>query len=271
MSTKSPLIHVSDFDVDVVRKDVKNLHVGVYPPFGRVRVAAPVALDDEAVRLAVVSRLPWIRKSRKQIRDQERQSKREMVDGEAHYVWGRKHRLRVIEDGARQRVNLRRGWLELHVPAGADRDARERRLVEWYRQELKVAIPSIVERWSPRIDVDPPRWSVRRMKTKWGTCKADQAKILLNLELAKKPPECLEYIVVHEMIHLLEAKHTDRFFELMNRFMPSWRMHREVLNRAPLADEDWSRSEITAELPEAANRDLDADGDRAADLARRAA
>lgn len=241
MSTSSPVIHVAGFDVDVVRKNIKNLHLGVYPPFGRVRVAAPPALDDDAVRLAVVSRLPWIRKQRKQLQNQARQTRRELVDGESHYAWGRKYRLRIIEDGARRRVTFRGdAWLELHVPKGADRDTRERRLAAWYRDELKTAIPGLITAWASVLEVHEPAWVVRRMKTKWGTCKPNQGKIWLNLELAKKSPECLEYVVVHEMVHLLERNHTERFYDLMNGFMPHWRRHREELNRAPLANEEWT-------------------------------
>jgi predicted metal-dependent hydrolase len=213
----------------------------VYPPFGRVRVAAPPALDDDAVRLAVVARLPWIRKQRQQMLSQPRQSTREMVDGESHYAWGRLYRLRIVEDGARQKLSLKGdARLQLHVPAGADRDARERRLASWYRDELKAAVPSLITKWAPILGVNEPNWTIRRMKTKWGTCKPDQVRIWLNLELAKKAPECLEYIVVHEMTHLLERNHTERFYDLMNKLMPQWRSHREVLNRAPLADEDWT-------------------------------
>jgi predicted metal-dependent hydrolase len=243
MSTNSPVIRVADLDVDVVRKDIKNLHLGVYPPFGRVRVAAPSALDDEAVRLAVVARLPWIRKRRKQMQTQERQTRREMVDGETHYSWGRKYRLHVVEDGARERVTFKGGQLELHVSPNADKASRERRLAAWYRNELKARIPDMIHTWAPILGVDEPLWAVRRMKTKWGTCKPEQGKIWLNLELAKKSPECLEYIVVHEMVHLIERNHTDRFYELMNRFMPHWRLSREVLNRTALADEDWKLRE----------------------------
>jgi predicted metal-dependent hydrolase len=164
-----------------------------------------------------------------------------MVDGETHFVWGQRYRLRVVQDGARRRVDLNGSdWLTLHVPKGADRDARERRLMRWYREQLKAEIPAMVEKWAPRLDVPEPEWAVKRMKTKWGTCNPDAGRIWLNLELAKKPPECLEYIVVHEMIHLLERNHTDRFYNLQDHFLPKWRTHREVLNREPLADEDWS-------------------------------
>jgi predicted metal-dependent hydrolase len=240
VTTSSPVIRVADFDVDVVRKDVKNLHIGVYPPFGRVRVAAPPSLDDESVRLAVVSRLPWISRKRRQIQAQARQSDRQMVDGETHYVWGRPFRLQVIEGRARRRIDLRADKrLILYVPPGTDRDARLRRLTEWYREELKNRIPGIVSHWTPILGVEAPTWTVRRMKTKWGTCKPDRAQIWINLELAKKPPECLEFIMVHEMIHLIERHHTPLFFKLMDRHMPSWRLRRETLNDAPLAAETW--------------------------------
>jgi predicted metal-dependent hydrolase len=159
MSTSTPVIHVAGFDVDVVRKNIKNLHLGVYPPFGRIRVAAPPALDDEAIRLAVVARLPWIRRQRKQLQSQERQTWRQMIDGETHYAWGRKYRLRVVPDGGRQAVTFKGdGRLELHVASGADRDARERRLMAWYRRELKTAIPGLVTRWAPVLGVDEPAW-----------------------------------------------------------------------------------------------------------------
>jgi predicted metal-dependent hydrolase len=240
MSTRSPIIRVAGLDVDVVRKEIKNLHIGVYPPFGGVRVAAPAALDDEAVRLAVVSRLDWLRRKQKQIRSQVRQSRREMVDGETHHVWGRRYRLRVIEDGARRKVGFAGSdWLELHVAKGADRDARERRLMAWYREQIKAEIPSIVEKWASALEVPEPEWGVKRMKTKWGTCNVDRQRIWLNLELAKKPPECLEYVIVHEMLHLCERNHTDRFYALQDRYLPSWRHRRDVLNGEPLADERW--------------------------------
>ena len=152
---------------------------------------------------------------------------------------GSPYRLRVVEDGARRRVELKGDWLELHVPGGADRDARERRLNRWTREQLKAEIPGIVKSGFPSRGRGAA-WAVKRMKTKWGTCNVDQKRIWLNLELAKKPPECLEYIVVHEMIHLLERNHTDRFYALQDRFMPDWRLRREVLNREPLAAEEWA-------------------------------
>lgn len=242
MTTSSSVIRVSDFEVDVVRKDIKNLHLAVYPPFGRVRVAAPSQLDDDAVRLAVIARLAWVVKQRRKMREQLRQSRREMVNGETHYIWGRPYRLRVLEDGARQPVSITTsGRVELHVPAGADRDARARRLDGWYRRQLKETIPVLVSHWAPLLCIDEPSWGVRQMKTKWGTCKPERRQIWLNLELAHKKRECLEYIVVHEMVHLLERNHTDRFHYLMSEFMPQWMSYREELNEAPLGHQDWIR------------------------------
>ncbi len=239
MPISSELIRVADLEVEVVRKDIENLHVGVYPPSGRVRVAAPGFMADEAVRLAVVSRLPWIRRKRRQIGNQPRQSRREMVDGETHHVWGRGYRLRLVA-GSRRRVELKGDRLELQAPEGADSELRERRLADWYRAQLKLEAAPAIERWAQAMGVAEPSWRVQRMKTKWGSCNAERRRILLNLELAKKPPQCLEFVVVHELAHLLERTHSDRFFGLMDRLMPDWRTRREVLNREPLAAEDWS-------------------------------
>jgi len=240
MSTDTPVIRVAGLDVDVVRKNIKNLHLAVYPPLGRVRVAAPAALGDDAIRLAIVSRLPWIRKQRARIRNQERQSRRDMVDGETHYVRGRKYRLRVIEVSGRQGVLLRTGSrLELHVHKGADRDARERCLTAWYRDQLRATLPELVSKWAAVLCVPEPEYKIRRMRTRWGTCNPTRGRIWLNLELAKKSPECLEYVVVHELLHLLEPSHNERFFDLLNAHMPLWRLHRDMLNGAPLADEEW--------------------------------
>jgi len=242
-STKMPTDHetmrIADLEVEVVRKDIKNLHIGVYPPAGRVRVAAPRSMADDPLRLAVASRLTWIRKKRKQIADQPRQGPREMVDGEAHFVWGRRYRLRLIDDRSKRGVELKGDWLVLYVPEEADRGFRERRLSDWYRGQLKAEVKVAVERWSSTMGVSSPTWKVQRMKTKWGSCNADRGSILVNLELAKKPPQCLEFVVVHEMAHLKHRNHNDAFFHLMDRTLPDWRTRREVLNREPLAAERW--------------------------------
>ncbi len=226
--------------MEVVRKDIKNLHLGVYPPKGRVRVAAPMRLDDEGVRLAVISRLGWIRRQQESFEQQDRQSQREMVTGESHYFQGRRYRLDVIERDGSPSVELRNNQtMELRVRPGADRDAREALLLGWYRRRLREPLPALLAKWQPKVGVEVAELRIKKMKTRWGTCNIEARRIWLNLELAKKPPACLEYILVHEMVHFLERRHNDRFRDYMDQFMPQWRMHREELNRTPLAHEDW--------------------------------
>ena len=233
-------IDVRGISVEVVRKDIKNLHVGVYPPVGRVRVAAPLRLDDEAVRLAVISRLGWIRRKQAEFAQQDRQSQREFVTGESHYFRGRRYRLDVIEHDAPPAVRLLNNtMMALRVRPGTDRDAREAVLDQWYRRQLRDQLPVLRAKWARKVGVTIDDVRIKKMKTRWGTCNRDARRIWLNLELVKKPASCLEYIVVHEMVHLLERNHNDRFRELMDRLMPQWRMHRDELNRAPLAHADW--------------------------------
>lgn len=240
MSTERHHIDVSGTEVEVVRKDIKNLHVGVYPPEGRVRVAAPWRLDDEAVRLAVVSRLGWIRRKQKEFAAQERQSEREMVTGESHYFLGRRYLLDVQEGAGRPGVRLvNNATMELRVPSGSSRDQRNATLQRWYRRELRALIPPLLAKWQPRVGESGIEVRIRRMKTRWGSCNADARRIWLNLELIKKPAGCLEYVLVHELVHLHERRHTDRFQALMDELMPAWRLQRDELNRAPLAHEDW--------------------------------
>ena len=239
MNTASAYITVSGIEVDVVYKDIKNLHIGVYPPLGRVRVAAPNRLDDEQVRLAVVSRLPWIRRHRTQLQAAERQSVREMVTGESHYVWGSRLRLKVVERPGRSHVEIDGRHLMLYVPESMTTDQRRNVLDRWYRDQLRQAVPELVEKWERRMRVTVPKWSIRRMKTKWGSCNRETGHIWFNVELAKKSPECLEYVVVHEMIHLLERTHGERFSKLMSKFMPNWQVRRDLLNESPLSQETW--------------------------------
>jgi predicted metal-dependent hydrolase len=240
MSTASDYLTVRGINVDVVYKDIKNLHIGVYPPLGRVRVAAPRRLDEEHIRLAVIQRLSWIRRQRKQLQDAARQSPREMVTGESHYVWGVRHRLKVVERPGHPHVELDGERLLLYVPESTDTPARLKLLRVWQRRQLRLAIPAFIETWEPAIGRTVPRWSIQRMKTKWGSCSRENGHIRFNLELAKKHPRCLEYIVVHEMAHLLERGHGERFTKLMDGFLPDWRSRRDELNDAPLADERWT-------------------------------
>lgn len=241
MNTASAYLSVRGIDVDVVYKDIKNLHIAVYPPMGRVRVAAPTRLDDDQVRLAVIQRLTWIRRQRNQLRSAARQSEREMLSGESHYVWGVRRRLKVVEREGPAHAEVEGGKLLLYVPAGSDTDMRRRVLERWYREQLRAAVTRSVAHWEPRLNLSVPRWTIRRMKTKWGSCNRESRHIWFNLELAKKHPDCLDYIVVHEMTHYLERGHGERFTTLMDAHMPDWRSRRDLLNGAPLAQENWSK------------------------------
>ncbi|MEQ1589052.1 MAG: SprT family zinc-dependent metalloprotease [Gallionella sp.] len=241
MIIDSHQIKVSGLTVDVVRKDIKNLHLAVYPPIGRVRVAAPLRVSDEAVRLAVVSRLGWIKKQKTKLTNQARQSKREYVSGESHYFQGRRYRLNVLyQNNTAQFVIRKKSTLVMCVRVGSEQAQREKILLKWYRAQLKEIIPALIAQWQPIIGVQVFDWQIKQMKTKWGTCNIDAQRIWLNLELAKKSTQCLEYIIVHEMVHLLERHHNDHFAELMTKFMPQWRLHREELNRSALGHEEWN-------------------------------
>src|SRR5699024_5922114 len=239
MSTGDTTLTVRDIEVDVVYKDIKNLHIGVYPPQGRVRVAAPTRLGDEDGRLAVIGRLAWIRRRQAQLRAAERQTQREMVTGESHYVWGRRHRLTVIEAPGRPRIEIDGQRLVLTAPADSTAEERRQVLDRWYRRQLREVLPDLITRWETELGVTVPKWTIRRMKTKWGSCNRETRHIWFNVELAKKHPDCLEYILVHEMTHYFERHHGKRFTELMNNHLPNWENSRRLLNSAPLAVETW--------------------------------
>jgi len=231
-------ILVQGLKVDVVRTDIKNLRLGVYPPEGRVRVAAPLRVDDEAIRLAVISRWKWIKRHQERFQAQERHRRREYTSREDHDFLGNRYQLHVTEHTGRSHVEIHdRSRIDLYVPPGSDPAKREQVLYEWYRKEIKSLIPPLIDKWQEIIGVHVNEWGVKRMKTKWGSCNINARRIWLNLELAKTPVQCLEYVIVHEMLHLLERNHTDRFNGLMDQFMPQWRQYRDLLNQAPLGHE----------------------------------
>lgn len=240
MSTASAYLRVRGIDIDVIYKDIKHLHIGVYPPMGRVRVAAPERLDDDRVRLAVINRLPWIKKQRAQLQAVERQSEREMITGESHYLWGVRYRLKVVERPGRAHLEVDGERLLLYVPVDTSAEKRRELLDRWYREQLRRGIPDVIAKWEPILGVSVARWSIRRMKTKWGSCNRESGHIWFNVELVKKHPESLEYIVVHEMTHYLERGHGERFTRLMDGELPDWRSRREALNGAPLTSEKWA-------------------------------
>jgi predicted metal-dependent hydrolase len=203
-------------------------------------VAAPLQVNDDAVGLFIISRLAWIKRQQAKFEGQERQSAREYVSGESHYYQSNRYLLNVIYDNNTPTVIIRNNkTMDLIVRPGSDTSRRERVLVAWYRQRLKDEIAPLIAKWEAIIGVQVAEWGVRQMKTRWGTCNIEVQRIWLNLELIKKPVHCLEYIIVHEMVHLLERHHNERFIALMNRFMPLWQFYREELNGAPLGHENW--------------------------------
>lgn len=233
-------LKLGDIAVDVVLKDIKNVHLSVYPPTGHVRISAPERMDIETIRLFAIAKLDWIKQQQEKQLGQDRESPREYVDRESHYVWGRRYLLKVVEADAPASVQLQHDTLVLSVRPGADLEAKQAVLSEWYRQSLKAEARLLLATWEPRLGVTVNGFFVQQMKTKWGSCNPTSRTIRLNTELAKKPTECLEYIVLHEMVHLLEPRHNARFVALVSQFMPAWEHHRRTLNRLPVGHATWA-------------------------------
>jgi predicted metal-dependent hydrolase len=233
-------VKLGDIAVDVVLKDIKNVHLSVYPPTGRVRISAPERMSLDTIRVFAISKLGWIKQQQRKLRGQERETRREYLDRESHYVWGKRYLLKVIERDDAPSIELKHGWMFLRVRPATD-DGRKRPIVDgWYREQIKTAVPPLIATWEPLVGVKVERFFVQRMKTKWGGCSPDTRSIRLNTDLAKKPRECLEYIVVHEMVHVVEPTHNARFVALMDRLMPQWRVYREQLNQLPVRHEAWT-------------------------------
>lgn len=239
-STNRSTLTVGGITVEVVRKDIKNLHLGVYPPHGRVRIAVPMHIDDEAARLAVANKLSWLKKQIAAFARQPRLSDPDAVSGESWYVFGQRYRLLVVTSKGKPEVRKpTKSRLELHVPSRCKKEIRLTMLDRWYRKQLREAAEPLLSEWESKIGVKAEFWGVKRMKTKWGSCSHETSRVWLNSELAKKPIECLEYIVVHELIHLREPSHDDNFVKLMDKYLPNWQSLRDILNSTPLAHEDW--------------------------------
>jgi len=232
-------IDLGDIKVEVVKKDIKNIHLSVYPPAGRVRISAPSRMSLDTIRVFVISKLGWIKQQQQKFQSQARETPREYLDRESHYVWGKRYLLRVIESDTAPAVELKHSRMFLHVRPGTDAVKKQIIMEAWYRAQLKQALPPLIAKWEPLMGVQVARFFVQRMKTRWGSCNPGARRIRLNTDLAKKPRECLEYVVVHEMVHLLEPTHNARFVALMDQFMPKWQFYRDVLNRLPVRHEDW--------------------------------
>jgi predicted metal-dependent hydrolase len=239
---ETKVLHItSQLSIDVVRKNIKNMHLAVYPPTGRVRIAAPLRINDEAVRLFAISKIGWIRKHQRSFVAQDRQPPRQYKERESHYFQGKRYLLRIIEHNAPPKVVIKtKTYIDLYVRPNTTTEQRQSIVNEWYRTELKKLILPIIEKWENKIGVTVADWQVKQMKTKWGTCNIEKKRIWINLELAKKPIHCLEYIVVHEMIHLLERHHNDHFLALTEKHLPHWRTLKDELNSLPVSHGEWT-------------------------------
>ena len=227
-------ITVSGVEVAVLRKPIRYLRLGVYPPDGTVRLAAPVSVSDEEIQLAIVNRLPWIRRQQARFEGRPHQAQQQLVTGEHHYFLGQPYVLQVREQSGAARVSLQgANSIELLVRPSSSLDHRARALEHWYREQLKALVPPLLAAWQPKMRVEAAQWGIKKMKTRWGSCNIRARRIWLSLELARRPAVCLEYVVVHELTHLLERRHNQRFVAYMDQFLPTWRLARAELNRLP--------------------------------------
>jgi len=232
-------IDLGNITVDVELKDIKNIHLSVYPPAGKVRIASPLRFDMETIRMYAISKLSWIRKQQEKIQGQQRETQREYTSRESHYYLGKRYLLKVVKTETRQHVEIKHSNIVLHIHADTTAEQKQTILQEWYREQLKDIVPKYISKWEETMQVKVAEFGIKKMKTKWGTCNREDSRIWINLELAKKPLECLEYIVVHEMVHLLERNHNNNFVAYMDKFLPQWRHLKEELNRLPVSHVDW--------------------------------
>ena len=232
-------LRLADIDIEVIWKDIKNVHLSVYPPHGHVRVSAPRHMQLNTLRAFLVTKIAWIRDERRKFQETARHEQPLLIDRESHWVWGDRYLLEIEERDAAPKVELGHSKLTLRVRPGSDTDKRDEVLALWYRDLVREAARELLPQWEKRIGVSVEKLFVQRMKTKWGSCNPTRRTVRLNTELAKKPRECLEYILVHELVHIHEPTHNAAFQELMDHHLPKWRGVREALNRRPLAHEEW--------------------------------
>ncbi len=234
------MLHVMGYEVNVVRKAIKNIHLGVYPPNGRVRVAAPQNTEDEAIRMLIITRLSWIKKQQAKFLHQQRQSQREYVSGESHYLFGKRYLLKVIADQSRPRIEIKSNkYIELYVNNQTNYEKKEQLFEDYYRTELRKCLLDLKVKWEKKLKLTINELYIKKMKTKWGTCNPDKKRIWINLELAKKPIPCIEYIFVHELMHFFEKKHNENFRKLITRYYPNWKQIQNDLNDIILSYCNW--------------------------------
>ena len=232
-------IQIGDISIAVTRKDIKNVHLSVHPPEGRVTLSAPTETRLEVARAYAITRLSWIREQQEKLRSQARETPREFIERESHYLWGRRHLLTVIERDIKPSVTVDHKRITLSVRPGSDHAKRASIIHEWHKALLHEFVPTMISKWESKLGVQVTAYFLQRMKTKWGSCNHKAGHIRLNTELVKKPKDLIEYVVVHEMLHLAEPTHSDRFISLLTEQFPTWREARAELNDLPLAAEEW--------------------------------
>jgi hypothetical protein len=225
----------SNIQIEVVRKDIKNMHLAVYPPTGRIRLAAPYKTDSEVMRLFAISKIGWIKKNIKNFNEQPREASKEFISGESHYFFGKRYLIQVIEHSKPNSVQIKGvKTIQLFVRPNSTTEQRAALVKEWYRKELKRILPTLIMKWEKALKLKCNYWGVKQMRTKWGTCNHSEKRIWLNLELAKKPMICIDYVVLHELLHFIEPNHSDKFIALLNKHFPKWKKVRQDLNNLPI-------------------------------------
>jgi len=240
MSIKTQEISLGSLSVDVVQKDIKNIHLSVHPPTGRVRISAPLRMELDTIRVYAISKISWIKKQQDKFRSQQRETPRDYITRESHFYLGKRYLLKVIEENTPANVILKHETIELHIRPGTPTEKRQSILEGWYRGKLKEIVPEMIAKWEKKMRVSVNQFGIKKMRARWGTCNIEARRIWLNLELAKKPVYCLEYILIHEMLHLLERRHNERFMAYMDKFLPQWRAYKEELNRFPISHVEWN-------------------------------
>ncbi len=233
-------LEFGDISVDVLFKDIKNVHLSVYPPTGRVRISAPERMNLDTVRVFAISKLDWIKSQHKKLEAQEREAPREFLERESHYLWGNRYLLELQIEKGKSKVDITHKKIIISSPKALTQERLRMLMDKRYRAALRERASDLVMRWESKLEVQVKQIFIQRMKTKWGSCNASARNIRLNLELAKKAPECLEYIVLHEMLHLFVPNHGPKFIQLMDHHMPHWRQVRQNLNATPLSHVDWT-------------------------------
>lgn len=233
-------IILADCLIEITRKNIKHVHLGVYPPNGSVRISAPLCTDLNKIRVFAISKLSWIKKQQQKIQQQKREFPREYLERESHYLWGKRYLLKIIEEHSPTKIIQKHSCLVMFVRPNTTQEQRANILSSWYREQLKAELPELIEKWAPILNIEVNKFYIQQMKTRWGSCNPQKQNIRLNTELAKKPLICLEYIVVHEMLHLIEPSHNTKFMTLMKQFMPKWHQVKEELNHLPVRHENWT-------------------------------